>query len=113
MNTAAATLKAQNITLQYGAHKIIDDLNISFPKPEIVSIIGPNGSGKSTLLKALCRLLTPYAGTVYLNGSDINAMNTESVAQIISVLPQSSHAPSDITVEELIRYGRLDVYKRQ
>ena len=46
MNTAAATLKAQNITLQYGAHKIIDDLNISFPKPEIVSIIGPNGSGK-------------------------------------------------------------------
>ena len=111
MNTAAATLKAQNITLQYGSHKIIDDLNISFPKPEIVSIIGPNGSGKSTLLKALCRLLTPYAGTVYLNGSDINAMNTESVAQIISVLPQSSHAPSDITVEELIRYGRLPYQK--
>lgn len=111
MNTMTASLKTQNITLQYGVHKIIDSLNISFQNPEIVSIIGPNGSGKSTLLKALCRLLIPCAGTVYLNGNDINSMKTESVAQIISVLPQSSHAPADITVEELVRFGRLPYQK--
>ena len=104
-------ISLKHVSKSFGPLKAVDDASLEVKKGEIICLIGPSGSGKSTLLKALCRLLTPYAGTVYLNGSDINAMNTESVAQIISVLPQSSHAPSDITVEELIRYGRLPYQK--
>lgn len=102
-----ATLNTENITLQYGIRKIIDGLSINFDEPEIVSIIGPNGSGKSTLLKALSRLLEPTKGAVYLNSKDINKMSTEEVAKTISIMAQTAQAPPGITVEELIRYGRM------
>jgi len=102
-----ASLYTENITLQYGDKKIINDLSLVLSKPEIVTIIGPNGSGKSTLLKSLCRLLEPSKGTVYLNSKDINKMSTEQVAKLISVMAQSAQAPGGITVEELVRYGRM------
>jgi len=66
------TLHTDKITLKYGEHIIIKDLTLDISKPEIVTIIGPNGSGKSTLLKALCRLLEPAAGTVYLDSKNIS-----------------------------------------
>lgn len=101
------TLSAKQLTLKYGERTIADKLSISFTKPEIVSIIGPNGSGKTTLLKALCRLLTPNEGTVYLNSKDINKMSSEQTAKFISVMAQSAQAPNGITVSELVSYGRL------
>lgn len=105
------TLHAENITLQYGRHIIIRDMSLDLSKPEIVTIIGPNGSGKSTLLKALCRLLQPAAGAVYLNSKDINKMSTEEVARTMAVMAQSAQAPGGTTVEELICYGRMP-YRR-
>lgn len=108
---ALAAIRAENITLQYGPRKIIDGLTLDFGRPEIVTIIGPNGSGKSTLLKSLCRLLEPTAGTVLLDMKDINKMSTEQVARTISVMAQSAQAPGGITVEELVRYGRMPYQK--
>ena len=90
------TLHTQKITLCYGEHTIIRNLTLDISQPEIVTIIGPNGSGKSTLLKALCRLLEPASGAVYLDSKDINKMSTEEVAR---------------TLAELVCYGRLP-YRR-
>lgn len=106
-----SNLHAEKITLQYGQRRIISNLSLSFTKPEIVTIIGPNGSGKSTLLKALCRLLMPTSGAVYLNGKELSCLPTEEVAKVISVMAQSAQAPVGITVEELVRYGRLPYQK--
>ena len=100
-------LITENLRLQYGTKIIADMLNISFDKPEIVSIIGPNGSGKSTLLKSLGRLLVPTEGAVYLDGNDLQCMDRKTIARVISVMPQSVHAPGDMTVRDLVTYGRL------
>lgn len=102
-----STLITENLRLQYGPKVIADRLNISFDKPEIISIIGPNGSGKSTLLKALGRLLAPTDGAVYLDGKDLQSLDVKTIARIISVMPQSVHAPGDMTVRDLVAYGRL------
>lgn len=104
-------LYTKQITLKYGERVIINNLTLDISKPEIVTIIGPNGSGKSTLLKALCRLLEPAAGTVYLDSKDINKMSTEEVARTVAVMAQSAAAPSGTTVEELVCYGRLPYRK--
>lgn len=100
-------LFAKSIRLAYGSRVIVQDLTISLDKPEIISIIGPNGSGKSTLLKALAKLLIPTQGAVYLDGKDLQEISVSSLAKIVSVLPQSVQAPGDMTVRELVRYGRL------
>lgn len=101
------TLAIKEASLYYGKHMVSEALTLEFSKPEIVSIIGPNGSGKSTLLKALGRLLKPVAGTVYLNGRDMQTMSSAETARQLSVLPQAAQAPGDMTVRDLARCGRL------
>lgn len=100
-------LSALHLRLQYGERVIIKDLTLAFDKPEVISIIGPNGSGKSTLLKALAKLLIPTAGAVYLNGGDMRHMSLTSLAKVLSVLPQSVQAPGDMTVTDLVCFGRM------
>lgn len=101
------SLSAHNLCLQYGCKIVSQNISLDFNKPEIVSIIGPNGSGKSTLLKSLCRLHKPAKGNVLLNGQDIHSINPNKLARIISVLPQSAAAPSDISIYDLVLHGRM------
>lgn len=100
-------LEAQGLTLQYGETVIATAMDFFVQRPAIVSIIGPNGSGKSTLLKALGRILKPSGGAVLLDGKDIHAMKPWEVAKKLAILPQSAIAPGDMTVADLVAYGRM------
>lgn len=100
------SIEARAVTLGYGEKVISPYIDLRIDKAEIISIIGPNGSGKSTLLKALSRLLPPQAGGILLDGKDIHRMRPNDVARIMAVLPQSVQAPGDITVHDLVAYGR-------
>ncbi len=73
----------------------------------MLSIIGPNGSGKSTLLKGLSRLLPCESGTVRLAGQELKSMPNKRISQLMCILSQSNQTPADMTVEELVSYGRL------
>lgn len=105
------TLEAQSVTLGYDGKIIVPPLNLVLDKPEIISIVGPNGSGKSTLLKALSRLLKPLAGRVLLDGKDIHRLPPQEVAKVMAILPQAMHTPGDMTVCDLVAYGRMP-YKK-
>ena len=100
-------LEAKNLTLAYAKKPVIHDANISIRSGEIISIIGPNGSGKSTLLKALCRLMRPVQGQTLLFGEDIWKLPTKKVAQVLAILPQVKHIHSDVTVRQLVGFGRF------
>lgn len=99
-------LTARDVDIAYNSKKIVSNLNITFQKPEIVSIIGPNGSGKSTILKAIGRLLKPERGVVLLDGKNIHSLPTKEVARRMAILPQGLQVPDDITVRDLVSYGR-------
>lgn len=109
--TVNHTIAAKAIKLGYGGKVIVPNIDVIIDRPEIISIIGPNGSGKSTLLKALSRLLKPLSGCVLLDGRDIHKLPPREVARIMAILPQSVQAPVDMTVCELVTYGRMP-YKR-
>ncbi|MEH6940827.1 ABC transporter ATP-binding protein [Bacillus sp. JJ722] len=100
-------LRAQSLDISYDYKKILDDFRIDVEKGEIVSIIGPNGSGKSTALKAMSRLIPVERGKVFLDGKDLQSLSSKSISQMMSVLFQSNEPPSDITVEDLVKYGRV------
>lgn len=100
-------VEVHDVTLGYGDRVIVPKVNVTLEKPEIISIIGPNGSGKSTLLKAMSRLLLPLAGTVLLDGKNIHRMKSAEVARIMAVLPQMVKTPPDMTVYDLVSYGRF------
>lgn len=99
-------LRAEDLTLGYGAMRVIDDLSLAVPTGSVTAILGPNGCGKSTLLKAFARLIHPLAGRVTLDGADIGRQDTRALARRIGILPQAPLAPEGITVANLVRRGR-------
>lgn len=100
-------IETKDLNISYGNLDIVKDLNLSIPKGKITTIIGSNGCGKSTILKTIARILQPKSGSIYINGKDINTQKTKDIAKVMAVLPQSPQAPSGLTVEELIAYGRF------
>jgi iron complex transport system ATP-binding protein len=97
----------RNLSLSYGAELIIRDMNINIPKGKVSIIIGANGCGKSTLIKGIARILKPLEGVILLDGRDIHTGSSREMAKRMAVLPQSPRAPSGLTVEELVAYGRF------
>ncbi len=55
----------------------ITDISLNISKGEFISIVGPSGCGKSTLLSVIAGLLTPSAGSVLINGSEISGTRQE------------------------------------
>lgn len=77
-------LKVEHLSKIYGAGenqvKALDDVSLSVEKGEFVAIVGASGSGKSTLLHLLGGVDRPTSGKVYINGTDIFAMNDDELA---------------------------------
>ena len=57
MNTRDnAVLEARDVTIRYGGHAAVKNVNLSIYEKKITAIIGPSGCGKSTLLRSLNRM---------------------------------------------------------
>lgn len=94
------------ISVRYDQKVTLQKFSFSVKEGEILSIIGPNGSGKSTLLKAVSGFTPYYEGVVLLDGMNIKAMKSKQVAQKMCMLSQKNEAPADMTVQDLVAYGR-------
>lgn len=101
-----ARLRTKDLAAGYGERSVIDGLELDIPDGSFTAIVGPNGCGKSTLLRALARLLKPTAGSVLLDGRDVQHVKTKELAREVGLLPQSSVAPEGITVIDLVTRGR-------
>lgn len=99
-------LRAESVSIRYDKHTIVNDFSFSVQKGEIVSIIGPNGSGKSTLLKAVAKFIPYYSGSVYIDGINLKTLNMKQVSRKMCMVSQKNEAPVDMTVADLVSYGR-------
>jgi len=66
-------LKIEHLTKTYGTKKAVDDLSLHIRPNEIFGFIGHNGAGKSTTLKSVVGILPFDAGTILINGKDIQS----------------------------------------
>jgi L-cystine transport system ATP-binding protein len=60
-------LELKDIRLSYGSANILNGVNLSVNRGDVVSIIGPSGTGKTTLLKCINYLVAPKSGTITLD----------------------------------------------
>ena len=95
-----------SISIRYEQKNVIRNFSFTVKEGEVVSIIGPNGSGKSTLLKAVSRHIPYYTGSVQFEGANLKAMSPKQIARNMCMLSQKNQAPSDMTVIDLVSYGR-------
>lgn len=62
-----------SLTVEFGGVRPLDQLEVTLDG-RIVGVVGPNGAGKTTLLNVLSGFVTPTAGSVHVDGTDILAM---------------------------------------
>lgn len=65
-------LSIENLNVNYGQTKVLENFSLHISEGEIYSLIGPSGCGKSTLLKVLCGIHKDYEGDILYNGKIIN-----------------------------------------
>lgn len=105
-------LQCKKLRAGYGAHVIIDQMNLVIPEGKVTALIGANGCGKSTLLKTLCRIQPALAGEILLDGKNIHDEDSRTLARKMAILPQHPQTPGDLTVRELVSYGRAPYHSR-
>lgn len=100
-------LECHNLDCGYGKKIVVSGVELNIISGSINTILGANGCGKSTLLKTIGRLLKPSAGTVLLDGENINVMfRNGTLARRLAILTQKHETPNELTVEELVSLGR-------
>lgn len=96
-------VRVENLVVQYGEDRILDNISFSIREQEIFIIVGGSGSGKTSLMRHMIGLERPAAGRVRIGKTDIGgASETQSfeVLRRIGVLFQSSALIGSMTVAE-------------
>ena len=98
-------LKAENITVRYGEHTVVDQLSFHLQEGQWLMLAGPNGAGKSTLIETISQGVS-YTGSIRLDGRDIRRFKPSQLARRIGVLAQKNTVGYAYTVEEVVGLGR-------
>jgi len=70
------------------SRNILDGFNLSIKHGEKIALVGKSGQGKTTLAKLLCRFYEPAAGSILIDGRDINEYTPQSLRGKIGVVYQ-------------------------
>lgn len=85
----------------YKGHRVVDKIDMTLTRNEIVGLLGPNGAGKTTTFYMMIGLIRPDEGKVFLDDEDISEDPMYIRARKgINYLPQESSIFRKLTVEE-------------
>lgn len=89
-NNGEVLIEIKNLKKSYGDHVVLDGINTTIKKGEVIAIVGPSGCGKSTFLRSLNKLERPEAGEIVFEGTDIldKKTNVNKVRQKIGMVFQ-------------------------
>jgi ATPase subunit of ABC transporter with duplicated ATPase domains len=93
-------LVASNITIQFGAKPLFENVSVKFGDGNRYGLIGANGAGKSTFMKILCGQLEPSAGNV-----------TKDTHERMAYLRQDQFGFEDIRVLDVVMMGHEDMWR--
>jgi ATP-binding cassette subfamily B multidrug efflux pump len=102
-------LRVAGLSFEYAGKRVLDDVSLEVPARGSLAIVGRTGSGKSTLAALLPRLLPTPAGTVFLDGDDVTALQLSPLRQTVGYAQQEPFLFSD-TIYRNIGYGLDDPY---
>ncbi|RSK44399.1 gliding motility-associated ABC transporter ATP-binding subunit GldA [Hymenobacter perfusus] len=96
-------VEVQNLTKTFGAQAAVDNISFSVGKGEILGFLGPNGAGKSTTMKIATGYLPPSAGTIVVDGFDVQTAPLE-VRRRVGYLPEHNPLYLDMYVHEYLEF---------
>jgi len=98
-------IKTVNLHKSFGSLHVLQGVNQTIHKGEVISIIGPSGGGKSTFLRCLNLLEKPEKGQIFFNGQDITGkkVNIDKHRQKMGMVFQQFNVFPHLTVGENIK----------
>ncbi len=104
-------IEVTNLTKSYGSKVVLDDVNLKIKPGSFNMVVGGNGAGKSTLINIVGSLLEQDCGEVYLDGKHIKDYSRDDRAKKISLLKQDNQINLNLTVKDLVGFGRFPYTK--
>ena len=107
--TGAPLLVLDHVDKHFGALHVLQDVNLTVHRGEVVVVIGPSGSGKSTLCRTINRLETIDSGTITIDGKPLPAEGRE-LARLradVGMVFQSFNLFAHKTVLENVTLGQI------
>lgn len=98
------SIAVRNLTKLYGDQKAIDGISFDVKTGEILGFLGPNGAGKTTTMKIITCYMPPNAGTVEVDGLNIEEHSLE-VRRKIGYLPENNPLYHEMNVLEYLEYA--------
>lgn len=108
-------LEVKKLSASYGSYTVLQNVNLSIERGEVVSLIGSSGSGKSTLLRVLMGLLKPDAGEVRIDGHAVDYGSRASLKSIrdrMAIVFQQYNLFQNMDVLKNVTIAPVEIKKR-
>ena len=100
MTGSGPAVSVADLTFNYGAMSVLEQISLDVPTGEIFGILGANGAGKTTLIRLLMGLLKPASGSVLVLGQTPSANRSGGVGY----MPQLNALYEELSVEENVGF---------
>jgi len=99
-------VKFENVSFHYedAEELVLDQINFSVKKGDILALVGPSGGGKSTLVDLIPRFYDPTGGKIMIDGQDIRDVTVESLRAKMGIVTQETFL-FNTTIFNNIAYG--------
>ncbi|NEM99012.1 gliding motility-associated ABC transporter ATP-binding subunit GldA [Pontibacter burrus] len=97
------SVEVKNLTKIFGEQRAVDDISFTVEQGQILGFLGPNGAGKSTTMKIATCYLPPSAGTIVVNGYDVE-QDPIAVRRMVGYLPEHNPLYLDMYVHEYLEF---------
>ena len=77
----SSILTCQDVSINFGGVKAVQNVSLDIQKGSVTSIIGPNGAGKTTFFNIISGVYKPTSGKVLLDGEDITSLPQHEVSK--------------------------------
>jgi ABC-type multidrug transport system ATPase subunit/uncharacterized tellurite resistance protein B-like protein len=113
VNIHKLSFTVENLTYNFhGGHTAVNDVSFSVEEGKLLGILGASGSGKTTLLNLMSGIQKPSAGTIKINGIDINK-DSQAIEGVLGYVPQDDLLIEDLTVFENLYYAACQCFGKK
>lgn len=105
LNRGGKVIDIQNITVQFGENKVLDNISMKFEKGEMIGLVAPNGTGKSTFMNVLMNYVKPMNGKVVFKEGLCysNKSNEVNIHKFVSMMPDQSDLYNHLSGREHLK----------